>query len=65
MSFSFAVLDVPPSGHCLPSSVVPNVSIQDGLLFLMQALLVHLLAHHFLVPLTIQVVTSVLLHVMC
>lgn len=23
VSFSFAVLDVPPSGHCLPSSVVP------------------------------------------
>lgn len=62
---SFAVSDVPPSGRCLPSSVVPNVSIHDSLLFLLQVWLVHLPSQHFLVPSTRQVVTSVVLHVMC
>lgn len=62
---SFAVSDVSPSDRCLPSPVVPNVSIHDGLLFLRQALLVHLPSQHFLLPLKRQMVTSVIPHVMC
>lgn len=52
-------------GCYLPSSMVTDVCIHDVLLFLMQALLVQLPSQHFLVPSTRQVVTSVVLCVMC
>ena len=48
----------------LPSSVVTDAYIHDGLLFLMQVVLVQLSSQHPLVLLTREVVNSVALHVM-